>query len=346
MKLFTLLVGSITLLAFIGCGDGDPVSSQSEEGIAKPAGKLTISATKAGGYRGPFVMKRVYRNLHRAINPPHDLDMYLSHTTDDLVFEQVPAPPPAIGKEEVTAEIEGLLRAFPDLQTDVRRMFTSGSTLIAEYTMSGTQLGEFSGIPATENKVQVIILDVVEFEGDKVKSLRKYFDSITWMVQLGVMPAGELPSLELSFELADPEPTGLSPVQTVKEYMNRWNAHDIAGAARLMKKDAAVYMAPLGIPMDSYMFHAFMEHMLSIYSDLTAEPVRYIDLGDGWVLIELVMKGTNDGPYMPGIPVTGKTIANRVATLYRVDADGIIIEKRSYWDELTALIQLGLAPMP
>jgi hypothetical protein len=39
------------VFAFVGCGDKDPVSSESEEGMTAPAGEFTISATKVGGYR-------------------------------------------------------------------------------------------------------------------------------------------------------------------------------------------------------------------------------------------------------------------------------------------------------
>jgi len=44
----------MAVLAFIGCSDEDPVSSGSNEGIRAPAGKLTVSRTKAGGYLGRY----------------------------------------------------------------------------------------------------------------------------------------------------------------------------------------------------------------------------------------------------------------------------------------------------
>jgi len=52
MRYVGLLLSVVALLAFVSCGDQDPVSSVSEEGLAAPAGKLTVSANKAGGYRG------------------------------------------------------------------------------------------------------------------------------------------------------------------------------------------------------------------------------------------------------------------------------------------------------
>ena len=46
----TLLLG-ITLLAFTGCGDTDPVSSTGEQTLSAPSAKLTISRSIAGGWR-------------------------------------------------------------------------------------------------------------------------------------------------------------------------------------------------------------------------------------------------------------------------------------------------------
>lgn len=50
MRYIGLLLGIIAMLAFVGCGDEAPVSATSDEA---PATKLTVSAIKAGGYKGP-----------------------------------------------------------------------------------------------------------------------------------------------------------------------------------------------------------------------------------------------------------------------------------------------------
>ena len=72
------------------------------------------------------------------------------------------------------------------------------------------------------------------------------------------------------------------------------------------------------------------------------EPVRLVDMGEGWVLAEVIVTGTNDGPYMGILPATGNHFTQRTATLYRIDTEGVITDKRMYWDELTNMVQLGL----
>ena len=55
MRYVGLLLGIIAILAFIGCGDNVPVSSVPEEGIAAPAGKITMSDITVVGTNNPAV---------------------------------------------------------------------------------------------------------------------------------------------------------------------------------------------------------------------------------------------------------------------------------------------------
>ena len=55
MRALGFLLSAIAIMAFVGCGDEDPVSSIPEEGLSTPAAKLTISRTIAGGLRPGMV---------------------------------------------------------------------------------------------------------------------------------------------------------------------------------------------------------------------------------------------------------------------------------------------------
>ncbi|MEJ2704230.1 MAG: ester cyclase family protein, partial [Sedimentisphaerales bacterium] len=66
---------------------------------------------------------------------------------------------------------------------------------------------------------------------------------------------------------------------------------------------------------------------------------------DGWVVSELLIKGTNDGPYM-GMPATRRSIQLRGVSLQRYNAEGLITDLSSYYDNLSMLAQLGLFPPP
>ena len=104
-------------------------------------------------------------------------------------------------------------------------------------------------------------------------------------------------------------------------------------------------MIPLGIPIDREAFIALSELEFLGFPDLSWEPVRSIDMGDGWVSREVLFTGTHNGPFM-GIPATGRTCTLRAAGLLRFDADGLVTNFSLYYDNLTMLAQVGLFPPP
>ena len=131
MRLAGLFLSVVALLTFVGCSDQDPVSSVSEEGLVAPAGKLTASATKAGGYRGERGQRLVYQDMLDALNA-HDLDQWMSYWTDDLIWDNVTLPPALSGKEALAAFMTDFFRGFPDFRARPQRTFCSGTTLVVE----------------------------------------------------------------------------------------------------------------------------------------------------------------------------------------------------------------------
>jgi steroid delta-isomerase-like uncharacterized protein len=345
MRYAAVLIGLIAVLAFIGCGDDDPVSSVSEEGINEPAGKLVISGTKAGGYLGPRKMRALHRAAQDAFNDA-DLDRQQSYYTDDIFFESLAAPPSAHGKEEFRMWMEAFYISFPDVQSTVLSRRTSGNILVSEEIYAGTHLGDFGGIPPTGQFVQAPILNVAEFEGARVKQQAHYWDMAGLMVQMGIMEAGAPPSLVPSFELPDSEPTGLSPVAAMEEFFARLNAFDLPGMAKILHQDLEFRFAALGmVPLNRDQFIASMELFFLAFPDLHQEKVRSVDLGDGWVLWEYIATGTQNGPYM-GVPASGNSVQTRVAALSRFNEEGIQVAGQNYFDNLTILAQIGAVPAP
>jgi predicted ester cyclase len=215
--------------------------------------------------------------------------------------------------------------------------------MVTETFANGTHLGEFHGIPATGNKIQGSVLHIWEFEGDKIRRATEYADMASILVQLGVMPPPEPLELVPSFTLPDAEPTGLSPVEAHAECISRLNTHDLSLYAKIIHPDAEIIAA--GVPMDRDAEVALEELYLLAFPDVYTDLVRSIDMGDGWVVNELVFTGTNDGPYL-GIPATGNSITLRGVALTRYDADGLQTNLNLYFDNLTMMAQLGLVPPP
>jgi steroid delta-isomerase-like uncharacterized protein len=85
--------------------------------------------------------------------------------------------------------------AFPDAKGTVTSSLASGDTAVLEITWEGTQKGDLmtpSGdrIPATGKKVSIPAVQIVQTSGGKIAETHHYFDLMSMMAQLGVMPAG------------------------------------------------------------------------------------------------------------------------------------------------------------
>ena len=288
----------------------------------------------------------VHDAANNALNA-HDVDTMMSFWTDDIIYDYVAAPPPAEGKEEVAAFFGAIFQGFPDIHIEQRRKLISGNIMVTECTVTGTHSGEWMGIPATGNGIQSIHMDVLEFEGDELVRLTTYDDSVSFLVQVGLMPAAKLdPALLVpSFTVPEAEPSGLSTLEANAETMSRWNTHDLSFFAKVVHPDAEFMVGPLGVTMDRNAFIALQELYFLGFPDLRVETVRSIDMGDGWVLTEVVYRGTHTGLYFD-ILATGRPVEIRAALLARFNADGLETNLNVYFDNLSVLAQLGLFPPP
>jgi steroid delta-isomerase-like uncharacterized protein len=307
---------------------------------------ILISICKIANAATEEEMRTTMQGLIEGLND-HDTGQMTLHCTDDIVYDFVAQPPPLNGKQELAAFFEGLFQGVPDIHSTQTRILVSGNVMVTEAVATGTHSGELSGIPATGSSLQMLALHIWEFEGDKIKRATEYLDMASMLMQMGLMPVPDLdPALLVpSFPVPDAEPTGLAPLEAATEFTSRWNNGDLSGMAKMIHPDANIMIAPLGIPLSRDAYIAVGEMMFQGFSKMPMEVVWAFDLGDGWVVTELLIKGTNDGPYM-GMPATRRSITLRGVSLQRYNADGLITDLSSYYDNLTMLAQLGLFPPP
>jgi steroid delta-isomerase-like uncharacterized protein len=119
-----------------------------------------------------------------------DLDGFAGLLTDDFVeHEEFPGLAPT--KEGVLQFFTMFRTAFPDLRFEAQQMFTNGDTVAVYYRATGTNSGEFMGMPATGKSIDVHGLDIVRF-GDNGIGREHWglFDAMKMMQQLGLVPEG------------------------------------------------------------------------------------------------------------------------------------------------------------
>jgi len=91
------------------------------------------------------------------------------------------------GPEAVRELWQGLVAGFPDLHIEPGRHLHTDDAVFVEVVFSGTQKGEWAGIPATGRWASVRIACLYEFEEDRLVCERVWFDFATIMRQLGVL---------------------------------------------------------------------------------------------------------------------------------------------------------------
>jgi len=81
-----------------------------------------------------------------------------------------------------------MLTAFPDFGATVHELLQEGDKVTARVTFSGTQEGDFMGIPASGNHVEWSVIDILQFRGDQAVAHWGVMDLAGAMAQMGAGP--------------------------------------------------------------------------------------------------------------------------------------------------------------
>ena len=275
----------------------------------------------------------------------HELDTIISLFAEDGVQDFVVLPVPLLDSEEkLRAFYTDQFTSSPDWHTTDGRVLTDGNMVIVDHAAVGTSTGPSQSLPTTGHPWVFAHLDIYEFEGDKIKRLTSYGDYASVLVQLGLTAVPQAPDLTPSIEVPDPEPTGLSPLEANADNIVRWNSHDAASVTQVYANDLQLFVGPMGATLDRAAMTALNEIYFSAFPDVALETVRAVDLGDGWIVSELVSRATHQGPFM-GVPPAGSAVEIRVVWLMRYDSQGVLAEGSFYYDNLTLMTQIA-PPIP
>jgi steroid delta-isomerase-like uncharacterized protein len=85
--------------------------------------------------------------------------------------------------------------AFPGIRGDIEKLVAAGDQVVYETTWKGTHSGPLTTpdgqtIPPTGKDVTLPACLVVTVRGDQILEQHHYFDMVTMLTQLGVMPSG------------------------------------------------------------------------------------------------------------------------------------------------------------
>lgn len=107
---------------------------------------------------------------------------------DFVEHEELPPGIPP-GREAPKVLFTMLRSAFPDFNATILHLIAEGDMVVAHMTWTGTQKGEFMGVPPTGNSMSIGVIDIIRIADGKCVEHWGIMDSMAIMQQLGAMPA-------------------------------------------------------------------------------------------------------------------------------------------------------------
>jgi steroid delta-isomerase-like uncharacterized protein len=124
-----------------------------------------------------------------------DWDRYLALHTERVIFQEEPTLQRFEGRQAMLGLAKRWITAFPDLRGTVKDVFASGRKATLELVWEGTHQGLLEGpfgtLPATGKRGQVVAVQVLELDGDRIAEVHHYFDLLSVLLQLGLAPEVE-----------------------------------------------------------------------------------------------------------------------------------------------------------
>jgi steroid delta-isomerase-like uncharacterized protein len=106
----------------------------------------------------------------------------------DFAEHEVLPPGMPSGREAPKAMFSMLHSAFPDFHATIEQLVAEGDKVVLHMRWTGTHKGEFMGIPASGNSINLEIIDILGIAGGKFVAHWGVMDSMAMMQQLGAVP--------------------------------------------------------------------------------------------------------------------------------------------------------------
>jgi steroid delta-isomerase-like uncharacterized protein len=92
----------------------------------------------------------------------------ISRVMAPSIVDHDPAPDQGPGPRGFIQFFTKFREAFPDLNASVEQMVADHDNVAIAYTITGTQKGEFMGIPATNRQIKARGVQIARFEAGKI----------------------------------------------------------------------------------------------------------------------------------------------------------------------------------
>jgi steroid delta-isomerase-like uncharacterized protein len=171
MKKLLMIIPLVILLCFtFGCQDKEAMAE-----LEKFKAQAEVEEQNKG------LVKRMYEAFEKG-----DFEAYKEVVAPEYVWYLPSRSTKPISREE-TIEFGKMLRnAFPDFAYSVEELIAEDDIVISRFIFRGTHEGEFQGIPATGNKVEMSGFMMTRIENGKLVEDKEEADQLGMMMQLGM----------------------------------------------------------------------------------------------------------------------------------------------------------------
>ena len=169
-KHYIILPLALILCFMVGCQDKDAMAELEE-----------FKAQAEVEEQNKELVKRMYEAFNEG-----DFEAYKEVVAPEYAWYLPSRNTEPISREGTIEFGREMHNAFPDCHWSVEDLIAVEDIVISRFIMRGTHEGEFQGIPATGNKVEVSGFMMTRIENGKIVEDKEEVDQLGFMQQLGM----------------------------------------------------------------------------------------------------------------------------------------------------------------
>ena len=133
--------------------------------------------------------KKVARQLVEEILSQGSMSLVDDLIVPDFIEHETLPPGMPHSREGFAVMLTVMRSAFPDFKAKLEDIIAEEDKVVIRMTWTGTQQGEFMGMPPSGKSFSVGVIDIFRMAGGRIVEHWGLMDSMAMMQQLGAMPA-------------------------------------------------------------------------------------------------------------------------------------------------------------
>jgi steroid delta-isomerase-like uncharacterized protein len=130
------------------------------------------------------IVRRYYEEVFNARN----VDLVDVLAAEDYI-EHDPFPGQGNGRRDLKARVAAILGAFNPMRFSIEDVVAEGERVVVRWSQTGTQSGNFMGVPPTGKEVTIAGIDIHAVRDGRMAEHWHVVDQLALLQQLGVIPA-------------------------------------------------------------------------------------------------------------------------------------------------------------